>query len=144
MSSPMLNLREPWATSCTLPMARSTCDGSSDPDVQAEPDDAWIPLSSRRSKSDSPSIPSKQKLTLPGSLFRASPLRAECSIEPSPLMSLSLSLIRRAEVSSMPATASLRALAMAAIPGTFSVPALRPFSWAPPSIRFTGFIPFFT
>ena len=37
-------------------MALSTCDGSNEPDVQAEPDDAQIPKSFKYIKIDSPSI----------------------------------------------------------------------------------------
>ena len=51
--------------------------------------------------------------------------------------------LARAVFSSILELVSFRASAMAAIPGTFSVPARRPRSWAPPSIRFVSLIPFF-
>ena len=46
-----------------------------DPEVQALPEDAHTPSASRYSSRLSPSMPSKQKLTLPGKRFFASPLR---------------------------------------------------------------------
>ena len=141
-SSPMLSLNEPCATSCTLPIARRTWLGSSEPDVHALPDDACMPLSSRSSRSDSPSIPSKQKLTFPGHLLSASPLSAECGISFRALIRLSLCFLSISAFSFNEAHAYLRAVAIAAIPGTFSVPARLPFSCAPPSIILVSLIPF--
>ncbi len=51
-------------------MASSTWDGSRDPEVQAEPLEAQIPLLSSRIRSDSPSINWKLKLALLGSRVR--------------------------------------------------------------------------
>ena len=45
--------------------------------MHAEPEEALMPLSSRRSSIDSPSMPSKQKLTLPGSRFSVSPFKSQ-------------------------------------------------------------------
>ena len=53
----------------------------------ALPEEAQMPLSSSRSSSDSPSIASKQKLTLDGRRCSASPFRMLCGISASPLMS---------------------------------------------------------
>src|SRR5690606_37230602 len=47
------------ASSRDCPMARSTWEGSMEPEAQAEPVDASIPRMSRLSRSDSPSTPSK-------------------------------------------------------------------------------------
>jgi type IV secretory pathway VirB10-like protein len=51
-----------------------TCEGSREPDVQAEPEEAQMPFRSSMSSRDSPSMPSKEILRLPGSLFSLSPL----------------------------------------------------------------------
>ena len=44
VSSLKVSLREPWATSWGTPIARSTWDGSREPDVQADPLDAQMPF----------------------------------------------------------------------------------------------------
>ncbi len=75
-----LRRREPCATSCLRPMASSTWLGSSEPLVQALPEEPHTPSRSSIRSSDSPSMPSKQKLTLPGSRFSRSPLRRLRSI----------------------------------------------------------------
>ena len=54
-------------------MARSTCDGSKEPYVQALPLDAHIPSKSKDNNIDSPSINSKDIFTLPGSLWLIGP-----------------------------------------------------------------------
>lgn len=87
--------REPCATSCGLPMASNTWDGSSEPEVQALPEEAHMPFASRSKSRLSPSIPSKQKLTFPGSLFSGSPLRALCGILDRPSISRSLSFTNK-------------------------------------------------
>ena len=50
------------------------------PEVQAEPEEAQTPIASKYSSRLSPSIPSKQKLTLPGSRFSRSPFNAQWGI----------------------------------------------------------------
>ena len=57
--------------------ASNTWLGSRLPDVQAEPEDAQTPLASNSRSKDSPSMPSKQKLTLPGSRLTGSPFSAQ-------------------------------------------------------------------
>ena len=47
-------------------MARSTWEGSKEPDVQADPLDAATPKASNSSSMDSPSLNSKEMLQLPG------------------------------------------------------------------------------
>ena len=70
-------------------MASSTWLGSSEPDVHALPEEAQMPASSSRRRRLSPSMPSKQKFTLPGRRFVSSPLSAACGMVLSPAMSLS-------------------------------------------------------
>ena len=122
-------------------MASSTWLGSSEPEVQAEPEDAQMPLSSSSNSSDSPSMPSKQKLTLPGSLRSASPLSAECGMRKSPAISRSRSAVIFALSRSMFRAASSRAAARPAMPAVFSVPARLPRSCAPPSMRLVSAVP---
>ena len=76
-SSSRVSRREPWATSWGRPMASRTWLGSREPEVHADPEDAATPLSSSRSRRDSPSMPSKQKLTLPGRRRSRSPFSSE-------------------------------------------------------------------
>ena len=47
---------DPGANGKGAPMARKTCDGANEPDVQAEPDEAHTPKALRYIKMDSPSI----------------------------------------------------------------------------------------
>ena len=70
-----LSERTVWAISWGLPSANSTWLGSSEPDVQALPDEAAIPSASSNSNRDSPSMPSKHICTLPGRRFSASPFK---------------------------------------------------------------------
>ena len=137
----MLSLSEPCATSCGLPIANITWLGSREPDVQALPEDACIPLSSSKSSNASPSIPSKQKLIFPYNLLSLSPFNALWGILESPSMILSLLLPTLSLFLERLSYASSSAFAIAPIPGTFSVPALRPASCAPPSIRLESLIP---
>ena len=58
--------KEPWAISWGRPMASSTCEGSSEPEVQAEPEEPAMPIRSSDRSSASPSMKRKQTLTLPG------------------------------------------------------------------------------
>jgi len=58
---------DPCAAVNGTPMALRTCEGSRDPEVQADPDEAQIPRSERRRRIDSPSTYSKLTLTVFGS-----------------------------------------------------------------------------
>ncbi len=62
---------EPWAQVNGTPMARRTWEGSSDPEVQALPDDAQIPNSDNSSRMASPSTNSKAIEVVFGSLCTA-------------------------------------------------------------------------
>jgi len=61
-----LNRVELCAIVYGTPMARMTCEGSSDPVVHAEPDDAAMPFSSSISRMASPSMNSKLMLVVLG------------------------------------------------------------------------------
>jgi len=50
-----LNRTDPWIALNGTPIARSTWDGSKDPEVQADPEEAPIPSLLKRSRIDSPS-----------------------------------------------------------------------------------------
>ena len=66
ISSFNVRRRDPCAISCGRPIASNTWDGSSDPDVHADPLDAQIPFISSLIRSDSPSTNWKLKLALFG------------------------------------------------------------------------------
>ena len=124
----MVRRSEPCATSCGLPIASRTWLGSSEPEVQALPEEAHIPAASSRSSRLSPSIPSKQKLTFPGRRLTGSPFSAECGIRDSPAMSLSRRDVTYAESCYICAHAYSSAAAIPTIAGIFSVPARFPRS----------------
>ena len=72
--------------------------GPDEPEVQAEPEEAHMPFRSRSSSRLSPSMPSKQKLTLPGRRFTRSPFRALWGILQSPSISRSRRAVTLARV----------------------------------------------
>ena len=72
-SSLIVSLIEPCAISCGRPIASNTCEGSNEPDVQAEPLDAHTPFWSNNINIDSPSMNLKQKFILLGRRFFLSP-----------------------------------------------------------------------
>ena len=63
-SLPMLIRIDPCARSAGIPVASNTCEGSKDPDAQAEPVEIAIPFKSRYNRIDSPSAPSKDTLSV--------------------------------------------------------------------------------
>jgi len=69
-----LNLIDPCAMVKGTPIARKTWEGWSDPEVQADPDEAQMPNSSIMSRIPSPSTNSKLMLVVLGSRFSLSPL----------------------------------------------------------------------
>ena len=100
-----------------------------------------MPFASRSSSRLSPSMPSKQKFTLPGRRGLSAPLSAQCGILRSPSISRSRSAETFFAFSSRWSQASFNAAAMPTMPGTFSVPALLPRSCAPPSMILVRIIP---
>ena len=68
-----LKRRLPWAISWGSPIDNSTCDGSKDALVQAEPDEAQMPSTSSHNNKLSPSIKGMEMLTFPGNLCSRSP-----------------------------------------------------------------------
>jgi len=54
-----LNRMEPWAIVKGTPIARSTCEGCREPEVQADPEEAQMPYSFIKSRIPSPSTNSK-------------------------------------------------------------------------------------
>ena len=74
-SLPKVSLKLLFAKDFDCPIPKSTWDGPSDPEVQAEPDEAQMPAISRRIIKDSPSIPLMLILILLGSRLTGSPLR---------------------------------------------------------------------
>ena len=91
---------------------------------------------------DSPSMPSKQRLTLPGSRWTRSPFKRDRGICSAPSISLSRRALRRSRRSATVEQACFMAAARPTMPATFSVPARRPRSCAPPSMRFGSRMPF--
>ena len=64
----------PWAQVKGTPMERSTWEGSREPEVQAEPEEAAIPKADIFKRIDSPSMNSKEMESVLGSLSVSSPL----------------------------------------------------------------------
>ena len=73
------------ARSFERPMALSTCEGFTDPLVQAEPAEQQIPFSSRRINAPSLSMPSKEIFVVFGRRFTRSPLMEAPEIDASRL-----------------------------------------------------------
>ena len=67
---PRVTRSEPCAISAGIPIPSKTCDGSSDDDVHADPLEQEKPSASRSKRMDSPSMNSKETLTLLGETFR--------------------------------------------------------------------------
>ena len=135
LSSQSESRKDPCATSCGRPMASNTCDGSREPEVHAEPEEAQTSLSSSKSNRLSPSTPSKQKLTFPGRRFSFVPFSAPCGIFSSPAISSSRNFNSFFVFDSILSHASFSAAAIPHAAPTFSVPARLPLSCAPPSIN---------
>ncbi len=71
---------EPWADLKGTFIAMSTWEGSRDPDVQADPEEAQIPSRSIIKSMDSPSTASNPMDTVFGSLCSRSPLTEQAGI----------------------------------------------------------------
>ena len=133
ISSFNVRRRDPCAISCGRPIASNTWDGSSDPDVHADPLDAQIPFISSLIRSDSPSTNWKLKLALFGRRSVLCPFRRQYGISFRTLsIRQSLTSLSFAVLYSIFAAARFAAVPIPTIPGTFSVPARRFLSCAPP------------
>ena len=117
-------------------------DGSREPDVQADPDDAQIPYSSIISKMASPSTYSNAMLEVLRRRLSGSPFLMEFGMRSSNAFS---SLSRKARIRSFSApiwaAASSAALPSPMMEATFSVPPLRPCSWCPPIKKGANLVP---
>ena len=90
----------------------------------------------------SPSMYSNETLSVLGRRFSLSPLtRTSGHFASIPASSLSRSAVSFLSSSAMPRRASSQALASPTMYGTFSVPARRPDSWCPPSMKGLIFVP---
>ena len=120
------------AVGASSPMACKTCDGAEAPEAQAEPVEAAMPSRSRRTTSDSASMPGKATLVVPGARAPGRPL----TMAPAPSRKAVFEAraqrrSRSASVSSSPAAASAAA-PKAASRAAGSLPERRPRSWPPP------------
>ncbi len=122
------------ARSFVIPMASRTCDGSSEPDWQAEPAAAYTPSRSRSSSSDSASTRGNVRWQLPATATERSPVSvASGTAASSPAASRSRRAAIRATSSVRRAAVAARAAAIPTMPATLAVPDRRPRSCPPPS-----------
>ena len=124
----------PTARRMGTPMATRTCEGSHVEFEQALPELTAIPRSSRAATSASLSMPVKAMLRLFGRQLTWQPFTSASGMRAQmPSRSRSRSARTRADRSWMPAAASDSAVAVPAMPATFSVPARFCISWPPPT-----------
>jgi len=71
-----------------MPIARITCDGSSDPEVQADPLDAAMPSLFNMRRIDSPSMYSKAMLAVLGRRLLGSPVTKAFGAKPNDIQEL--------------------------------------------------------
>ena len=137
---------EACASSGETPIDVRTCEGASEADVQAEPDETAT--SFMLTSSASPSTPAKDTLRLPGSRRSSAPGRsapsASISGSGAPFNDTPSIFVRRPSQSrlrrrrsrlpssAISSTASSAARPSPTIPGTFSVPERMPRSCPPP------------
>ena len=110
--------------------------------VQALPEEAHTPIISSPSSRASPSAPTKDRLALPISRFSRSPFRRDMGNSNSASMIRLRMGVTFAIFCGISAQASSMARPKAMMEATFSVPARRPRSCSPPSIRLGKIIPF--
>ena len=138
-----LILKEPWAISAGSPIARRTWEGFNELDVQAEPLDAHIPKESNNNNKDSPSIPSKETFKLEATLFSKLPLTLIFSmLFCSSFKRKSLKTLILLSFWAMFCVFYSKAFERPTMKATFSVPALKFFSWLPPFKKLLIFVPF--
>ncbi len=124
-------------------MASRTCDGSREPDVHADPLDPQIPFISSMIRSDSPSMNWKLKFALFGRRSALCPFRRtvwDLSEHPVDQMVTDLNFFCGTFFHGCLARSA--AIPYPTIPGTFSVPARRFLSCAPPCTKERIFTPF--
>ena len=124
-----LNRTAVWAISGSMPMASSTGEGASEPAAHAEPLEHNTPWRSSSSSTDSPLVPGKQKEATEGSRSVGWPVS---SAPGTPASTASMNPSRRAATRPAGSRGSVRAVASATAPATFSVPERRPRSCPPP------------
>src|SRR6266704_1572350 len=115
------------------PIAVSTCDGSTAPVLQAEPEEQAIPARSRCINSASLSVPGRDTLDTCGARgARAAWTTASGTTASTRRSSSSRSAAARAAKSACSRAASSTAFPSPMMPGTFSVPGRMPNCWPPP------------
>ena len=140
-----LSLTEPCTAVKGTPIALKTCEGSKEPEVQAEPDDAQIPFSFKSNKIASPSTNSKLILVVFGRRCVLCPFTlGSCAFFQYFILQLVPQLFYPCSFLAHKFFASSQALPSPIIDGTFSVPPRRFFSWCPPIIKGENVIPFLT
>ncbi len=120
---------------CGKPIAFSTCEGSSVPDEQADPDDTAMPSRSSAMSSDSDSTRSKLMLVVFGTRGAAVAVDGRCRARARARRASSRSrsaAMRGAASAASSAARTSAATPMPASAGTFSVPARRLRSCRPP------------
>ena len=142
VSRPSVRRSDPWAISWGRPMAKSTWLGSSEPEVQALPEDTQMPRAASCNSMPSPSMNSKEKFTLLARRLSQLPLSlAEGISARMRRMAWSRRASWRLCSGASSSTANSAARAKPTMPGTFSVEPRRPRSCCPPSRRFSSFTP---
>ena len=114
------------------PIASSTGDGSSVPELQADPVETAIPARSSAVSSVSPSQPSKATFKVLHTRGAFLPATRERGIPSAAACRRSRNAASRGASSGSEAAATESASASPTIPATFSVPPRRPRSWWPP------------
>ncbi|TWH93437.1 hypothetical protein IQ17_06983 [Bradyrhizobium daqingense] len=122
-------------------MARRTCDGCIEPDLQADPSDTAMPARLRRWAIASPSRWSKAILVVFAKRLRMSPSTTHSPLRKIPCSRRSRNAPMRMRSGSSRSAASSAAFPSPTIPGIFSVPARRPRSCDPPQISGWNFVP---
>ena len=114
-------------------MASSTGDGSSDPELQADPVDTATPARSSATSSVSPSQPSKATFSVFDTRGVSAPAMRAPGIRRATPSSRSRSAASRSISEPSAAAARSSASPSPTMAATFSVPARRPRSWWPPT-----------
>src|SRR5207244_3232887 len=139
---PRENRTDESARSRGIPIASKTCDGSTAPELHAEPEAAITPCWSSARSSVSASTPSNVQCRMPATRDADAPFTANPETwAASPRSSWSRNAAIRAISSARRLCVMRSAVANATIPATFCVPARNPRSWPPPSTSGTSWVP---